>query len=174
VETAECWQIALENTSRPSVLALTRQNLAQLRLAESTENLSARGGYSISDSTHSPQVVLMATGSEVEIAVATQKLLLAHNIAARVVSMPCLTLFEAQPEAYRQALIPDNVLKVAIEAGASQGWHRYVGPHGLLATLDHFGASAPYQQLYEHYGLTPQALAQRVLAALSSSSLKTL
>jgi transketolase len=170
VETAECWQLALENTRGPSLLALTRQNLAQLRLTPASENLSARGGYIISDCATAPQVVLMATGSEVEIAVATQKLLLASAVAARVISMPCLSLFDAQPLAYRQALVPDNALKVAIEAGASQGWHKYVGAHGLLATLDHFGASAPYQELYKHYGLTADALAKRILAAVLPST----
>lgn len=165
IETAECWELALKNPHGPSVLALSRQNLAQLRLAAMRENMSAKGAYILS-AAENPKVVILATGSEVEIAVATQKLLADTGIAASVVSMPCWEAFEAQSAAYKAQILPSGTLKVAIEAGASQGWHKYIGRGGLFFGMDTFGASAPAEALYEHFGLTANKVAEAVLAAL--------
>jgi transketolase len=164
IETAECWQLALANAHGPSVLALTRQNLPQLR-TDAAENRSTRGAY-ILRGVDTPKVVILATGSEVEIACGVQDLLAAKGIAANVVSMPSWELFDAQDQSYQESVLPSGTLKVAIEAGASQGWHKYVGRGGIIAGLDRFGASAPYQTLYEQFGLTPNLVADRVLAAL--------
>ena len=165
VETAECWELALKDQDGPSVLALTRQNLPQLR-TEKSENLSAKGAYRLRAATGSRKVVLIATGSEVEIAVATADLLEAQGIGADVVSMPSWAHFDAQPQAYKDDLLPHHVLRCSIEAGTTFGWERYVGIAGLRFGIDTFGASAPAEALYDHFGLTAAKIAPQVAAAL--------
>ncbi|HEU0098825.1 MAG TPA: transketolase [Allosphingosinicella sp.] len=167
VETAECWALALERREGPSVLALSRQNLPQLRL-EPAENLSARGAYRLLGAKAPRRAVLIATGSEVEVAVAVADALEGQGIGADVVSMPCWALFDGQDEAYRSDLLPADVLKVSIEAGTTLGWERYVGPGGLAIGLDRFGASAPAEDLFKRFGLTAEAIAPRIVAALKS------
>ncbi|AMK18576.1 MULTISPECIES: transketolase [Sphingobium] len=165
VETAECWELALKDKDGPSVLALTRQNLPQLRTGKS-ENLSAKGAYRLRAAAADRKVVLIATGSEVEIAVATADLLEAQGIGADVVSMPSWAHFEAQPQAYKDDLLPHHVLRVSIEAGTTFGWERHVGIAGLRFGIDTFGASAPAEALYDHFGLTAAKIAPQVAAAL--------
>jgi transketolase len=167
VETAECWELALQDASGPSVLALTRQNLPQLRTQKS-ENLSAKGAYRLVTATAERKVVLIATGSEVEIAVATARLLEAQGIGADVVSMPSWAHFEAQPQSYKDDLLPHHVLRVSIEAGTTFGWERYTGIAGLRFGIDSFGASAPAEALYDHFGLTAEKIAPRIMAALDN------
>ena len=167
VETAECWALALERRDGPSLLALTRQNLPQLR-AERTDNLCALGAYRLRSAGAARRVVLIATGSEVEVAVATAEALEGQGIGADVVSMPCWSLFDAQDEAYRRDLIPDDLLRVSIEAGATLGWERYVGPGGLAVGLDRFGASAPAEDLFRRFGFTAEAIVPRIISALKS------
>ena len=169
VETAECWALALSKADGPSLLALSRQNLPQLRL-EASENLSARGAYRLKTAEAPRKVVLIATGSEVEIAVAVRDLLEAHGIGADVVSMPCWSRFDAQPQSYRDEVLPESVLRVSIEAGATMGWERYTMVKGLRFGVDGFGASAPIEQLYPHFGLTPDAIAPQIIAALDHRS----
>ncbi|MFZ2994947.1 transketolase [Sphingobium sp.] len=167
VETAECWELALKDTTGPSVLALTRQNLPQLR-TEKAENLSARGAYRLVAASADRKVVLMATGSEVEIAVNTAKMLEEQGIGADVVSMPSWAHFDAQDAAYKDDILPANVLRVSIEAGTTFGWERYTGIGGLRFGIDSFGASAPADALYDHFGLTPAKIAPRIVAAMDS------
>ncbi|WP_226015611.1 transketolase [Novosphingobium sp. FKTRR1] len=164
IETAECWQLALASRNTPSVLALTRQNLPQLRT--SGELLSAKGAYRLVAATAARKVVIVATGSEVEIAVDTAKLLEARGIGADVVSMPSWELFDAQDAAYRADVLPADVLKVSIEAGVTTGWQKYVGD-GLTIGIDSFGASAPAEVLYDHFGLTAAKIAPRILDRLA-------
>lgn len=166
IETAECWQLALESEGTPSVLALSRQNLPQLRDSAS-ENLSAKGGYTLIASASAPRVVLLATGSEVEIAVETAKLLETQGIAANVVSVPSLTRFLAQDAAYRAAVLPQGALRVSIEAGTTFGWAGVTGDNGLNIGIDSFGLSAPAPVLYDHFGLNAQMIATRIVAALN-------
>lgn len=166
VETAECWELALQDKDGPSVLALTRQNLPQLRTDKAGENLSAKGAYRLRAAQGDRKVVLIATGSEVEIAVATADLLEQKGIGADVVSMPSWAHFDAQPQAYKDDLLPHHVLRVSIEAGTTFGWERYVGIAGLRFGIDTFGASAPAEALYEHFGLTAAKIAPQVAAAL--------
>ncbi|BAI96143.1 transketolase [Sphingobium sp. TA15] len=166
VETAECWELALKDATGPSVLALTRQNLPQLRTEKAGENLSARGAYRLKAATAERKVVLVATGSEVEIAVATAALLEEQGIGADVVSMPSWAHFDAQPQAYKDDLLPHHVLRASIEAGTPFGWERYVGIAGLRFGIDTFGASAPADVLYDHFGLTAAKIAPRIVAAL--------
>ncbi|BAK67011.1 transketolase [Sphingobium sp. SYK-6] len=165
IETAECWELALAQQSTPSVLALSRQNLPQLR-DNASENLSAKGAYTLVSGGDSPRVVLIGTGSEVEIAVEAAKQLGEQGIAASVVSMPSMSRFLAQDEAYRAAVLPAGALRVTIEAGTTFGWCAITGADGLNIGIDQFGLSGPAPALYEHFGLTAGAIAQRVLAAL--------
>jgi transketolase len=167
VETAECWGLALERRDGPSLLALTRQNLAQLRTGR-TDNLSARGAYRLRSAAAPRRVVLVATGSEVEVAAASAEALEGQGIGTDLVSMPCWELFDAQDEAYRRDLLPDGLLKVSIEAGATLGWERYIGPRGLAVGLDQFGASAPAEDLFKRFGFTAEAIVPRIVAALKS------
>jgi transketolase len=163
VETAECWEIALRHTSGPSLLALSRQNLATLRTEHKNENLSARGAYCLAESQGGAQVTLLATGSELEIAMKARELLTAQGVGARVVSMPCWELFDEQGEEYVQTTLGPNTIKVAIEAAAPMGWERYIGKDGAFIGMRGFGASAPYKELYKHFGITAEAAAEAAL-----------
>ncbi|MCK9992271.1 MAG: transketolase [Alphaproteobacteria bacterium] len=160
-ETAECWQLALQSQDRPSVISLTRQNLAPARLEYVEENLCARGAYELLPATGKARVTLIATGSEVELAVAAREVLQADGIGARVVSAPCLELFDMQPADYRSKTLGADTVRIAIEAASTYGWERYAGDKGGLIGINSFGASAPYKDLYKHFGLTSQAIAQK-------------
>jgi len=163
VETAECWQLALERTDGPSLLALTRQSLPQVRRDGSAENLSATGAYEISPADGKARATIFASGSEVEIALAAQKLLSEQSFAVRVVSVPSLDLFLAQPEKVRARIVGDAPVKVAVEAAVRFGWESVIGPDGIFVGMHGFGASAPYKDLYRHFGITAEAVAERVL-----------
>ncbi len=158
VETAECWQLALKASSTPSILALSRQGLPTVRTEHRDENLSARGGYELRAADGAAKVTVIATGSEVEIALAARDLLQAEGIPARVVSMPCMELFEAQSQAYRDEVLGKGTVRVAIEAGVRLGWDHYIGENGGFIGMKSFGASAPAKALYEHFGITPAAV----------------
>ncbi len=168
VETAECWQIALGEKSRPSLLALSRQNLVTARTEHTDENLSARGAYELAGAADA-KITLLATGSEIEIALKARDLLAADGIAARIVSMPCWALFEEQPATYRDAVLGPGTLKVAVEAGVGLGWDRYVGPGGKFVGMHGFGESGPYKDVYRHFGITPEAVADAARAALKGN-----
>jgi len=165
VETAECWQLALESRETPSVLVLTRQGLPQVRLTQESENLSARGAYVLAEADGDRQATILATGSEVEIALAARDLLAADGIAAAVVTMPCWELFDAQPADY-VAQVLGSAPRVAVEAAATFGWTRYVGDDAAVVGMRSFGASAPADKLYEHFGITADAVAATVTARL--------
>ncbi len=166
VETTECWAAALEAEGRPSVIALTRQNVTAVRTAPSSENLSLRGAYELAAAKGAAKVTLLATGSEVEIAVAAQALLEQKGISTRVVSMPCWELFEQQSSVYREQVLQPQTLRVAVEAGVSLGWERYIGERGAFVGMTGYGASAPYADLYKHFGITAEAVANAALARL--------
>ncbi len=165
IETAECWALALESAGTPSVLALSRQNLPQLRSEGGM--LSAKGAYRLKAAAAPRQVVLVATGSEVEIALASAAALEAEGIGADVVSMPCAELFDAQDAAYRAEVLPADALKVSVEAGVTWGWQKYVGD-GLTIGIDRFGASAPADELYKYFGLSVEAIVPQIKARLGS------
>jgi transketolase len=168
IETAEAWELALTSKQTPSVLSLTRQGLATVRKEHKTKNLTAQGAYVLADAEGKRQAILLATGSEVEIAMAARDILQAEGIGTRVVSMPCWELFEEQDEAYRKRVLPGGPVRVAVEAGIRLGWDRwlfgergkreksgFVGMHG-------FGASAPAETLYKEFGITPDKVAEKV------------
>ena len=168
VETAECWQIALEQKDRPTVLALSRQNLPQVRTAAERTGSSAQGGYRLKTPDGKPQVTLIATGSEVHLALECAERLEQEGIAAAVVSMVCTQLFDEQPQAYRAETIPADSLRVSIEAGTTFGWERYTGEGGLNIGLDRFGASAPAQDLFDKFGFTADAIVPQIMNKLKA------
>jgi transketolase len=159
VETVECWQLALENKDRPSVLALTRQNLPQLSKDFAGKNRCAAGAYEIAAAKGNADVSIFATGSEVEIAVNAKALLEAKGIATRVVSVPSFELLFEAPEAARRAVIGDAKVKIGVEAAVRQGWDAIIGADGGFVGMRSFGASAPYKDLYKHFGITAEAVA---------------
>jgi transketolase len=173
IETAECWALSLETPGTPSVLALSRQNLPQLRGAGDegwtrSSNRSAKGGYRLKAAEAARKVVLVATGSEVEIAVNVAKSLEGQGIGADVVSMPCTELFDGQTAAYKADILPRDALIVSIEAGVTMGWERYTGLDGLNIGIDRFGASAPADALYDYFGLTVDKIVPRILEKLAN------
>ena len=173
IETAECWALALQTPDTPSVLALSRQNLPQLRGEgdadwAATSNRCAKGAYRLRAASAGRKVVLAATGSEVALAVEVAEALEGKGIGADVVSMPCTELFDAQDAAYRSDILPADALKVSIEAGATLGWERYTGTDGINIGLDRFGASAPAEQLFEKFGFTADAIVPQILNKLNS------
>jgi transketolase len=160
VETVECWQLAIERSRGPSVLALTRQNLPQLRAGFDADNRCAAGAYELIPTEGKAAVSLFASGSEVVIAVEARKLLAERGIAARVVSVPCVELFLAAPAERRQAVIGEAPVQVAVEAAVRQGWDEIIGNNGIFIGMTGFGASAPYKDLYAHFGITAAAVAK--------------
>ena len=172
VETAEAWELALTTDKTPSVLALSRQNLPTLRTTHTAKNLTAQGGYVLAEATGKRRAILMATGSEVEIAMKARDLLEAEGIGTRVVSMPCMELFAAQPEAYRKRVLPAGPVRVAVEAAVRQPWDRFLlGERGTekkaaFVGMEGFGASAPAERLYAEFGITAEAVAAKVKALL--------
>ena len=164
VETAECWELALK-AKQPSVLALTRQALPTLRTAHTDENLCAKGGYVVAEAEGKRQATLIATGSEVSLAMEARSLLKAQGVNAAVVSLPCWELFDAQPESYRNQVLGDGV-RVAVEAASTFGWDKYVGAKGAVVGMTTFGASAPAPELYKHFGITADAVVKAVKARI--------
>ena len=166
IETAECWQLALENVDGPSILALSRQNLPLVR-TYTEENICAKGGYILSEPEDGTRdATIIASGSEVEIALTAQVMLNSVGIKAAVVSMPCQELFDAQPTDYRKKVLGEGSVRVAVEAAAAWGWERYVGLDGAVIGMRSFGASAPAPELYKHFGITAEAVADAVTARL--------
>ena len=158
VETAECWELALRNTGRPSLLAFSRQDVPTVRTTHTADNLCGRGAYELIGDA-AAKVTLLATGSEVSLAVAARELLAKDGIAARIVSMPCWDLFEEQDAAWRKSLL-GNLPRVAVEAAAAMGWDRYIGPDGAFVGMHGFGASGPVKDVYKHFNITPEAVAE--------------
>jgi transketolase len=169
-EVAEAWRIAVENKNGPTALILTRQNVPVMDRGRFHPATGLRkGAYILSDSPSiKPEVILMATGSEVHLALEVQEKLLSEGIKTRVVSMPSWELFEQQPEKYRREVLPPGVTKrVSIEAGVTLGWHRYVGREGEIIGIDHFGASAPGNILLKEFGFAAENILRRVKSLLT-------
>jgi len=162
-ETSAAWQIALDRTDGPTCLVLTRQNLPTFAQTADVGPKAAKGAYVLADADGAPEAVILATGSEVAIAMQAHEQLAAEGVPTRVVSMPSWELFRKQDAAYREAVLPATVRnRVAIEAASPFGWTEWTGDAGTVIGIDHFGESAPYQVLYREFGLTPQAVAEAV------------
>ena len=166
VETAECWELALRAKDRPSAMALTRQNLPQLRNRLDEDNICAQGAYEIAGPDGPASVSIFATGSEVSIAVDAAKKLAEKGVAARVVSVPCFELFFEQPDDVRAAIIGNARVKIGVEAAVRMGWDAIIGADGIFVGMHSFGASAPYKELYKHFGITAEAIADAALKKL--------
>ena len=167
VETAECWALALQNEKTPTGMILTRQGLVHQRTSHSDENLSARGAYVLAEAEGGDRkVTLMATGSEVEIAMAARDTLQADGVPTAVVSMPCWELFDAQPEAYRKSVLGEGTVRVGVEAAMRFGWDKYIGADGGFVGMSTFGASAPAPELYKHFGITAENVVKTAKAGL--------
>jgi transketolase len=166
-ETAVAWRDALESTSTPTVLALSRQNLpAQVRTGEQLASIR-RGGYVLHEPEEDPVALVIATGSEVGLAIRAAALLAGDGIPVRVVSMPCIEAFRAQDAAWRDEVLPPHIaVRLAVEAGVPDSWHRFVGESGDVLGIERFGESAPAARLFEHFGFTPAAVAARLRALL--------
>ena len=171
VEAAECWAVALQHPSGPVSLVFARQPLPLVRQTHQTENLSQRGGYILAESVCGPrQVTLLATGSEVALAVVARDALESQGIGTAVVSLPCWALFDAQDNAYRQRVLGTGTVRVGIEAAVRQGWDRYLGDHGGFIGMNGFGASGPADALYSLFGITPQAVVAEATRLIKSQA----
>ena len=157
VETAECWELSVERTSGPSLHALTRQGLPMVRTS-ADKNMCSRGGYVLKAGEGADDIVLLASGSEVHLALEAHKALSTQGISARVVSVPCMELFMAQGEKYVRSVCGKDLPKIAIEAGIRQGWDYLIGCEGGFVGMNSFGASAPGAALFEHFGITANAI----------------
>ncbi|MBV8323354.1 MAG: transketolase [Hyphomicrobiales bacterium] len=169
VETIECWQLALENPRAPGVHELTRQNLPQLRIGYDETNRSAAGAYELVPAENAAEVSLFATGSEVSVAVAACRLLRERGTSARVVSVPCFELLRQRPAAERRKIVGTAKVNVAVEAAVRQGWDEIIGSDGAFVGMTTFGASAPYKDLYTHFGITPENVAAAALSKLGKT-----
>lgn len=164
VETAECWKIALQHKTTPSVMALSRQKTAAVR--DAGGDLSAKGAYELAPATGEAKVTIFASGTEVAVAMAARATLQAEGIGTRVVSTPCWELFDRQPAAYQAKVIGQAPVRVAVEAGVRFGWERFIGEHGAFVGMHGFGASAPYERLYKEFGVTPEGVVAAAKAKL--------
>ena len=162
VETAECWGLALQDKNAPSAMVLTRQGVPTVRTAHTDENLCAKGGYVLAEADGDRQATILATGSEIEIAMAARDTLQADGVATAVVSLPSWERFDAQSSDYRREVLGEGVARVAVEAAVSMGWEKYIGDKGGFVGMSSFGASAPAGQLYEHFGITAAAVVAAV------------
>jgi len=166
VEAAECWALAVQSKTTPTLMALSRQKVPAVRCEASAENLCARGAYELDAASSEAEVTLFGTGTELDLALRARTMLEKDGIPTRVVSVPCWELFEAQSPAYQARTIGKAKVRLAVEAGVRQGWDRFIGEDGLFVGMSSFGASAPAEQLYEHFGITPQAIVEKVKARL--------
>jgi len=167
METVECWHLALLSDDAPSVIALSRQNLAPVRTEFTANNLCGKGGYElVAAESGDANVTLLATGSEIGIAVAARETLQAEGIPTKIVSVPCFELFDAQPETYRKELLGEGTVRVAVEAGLVTGWERYIGDNGAFVGMTGFGESAPAGDLYGHFGISPAKVVEAAKARI--------
>lgn len=166
METAECWELALQERSMPATLALTRQGLPALRTDADSENRCALGAYELATAGEEAAVTIFATGSEVQLAMQARERLEKNGHATRVISVPCMELFERQPDDYKQAIIGKGGLRIAVEAAVEQGWQRFIGEDGVFIGMHGFGGSAPQEALFEHFGITADAIVAAAEARL--------
>ena len=157
-ETLECWQIALESQNTPSVIALSRQKVSYINPENSRENKCKKGAYVVKITSHESKVTIVASGTEVELALKVQKNLKENNIHSKVVSMPCMELFDMQPENFRNDIIEQDSLIVTLEAGSVISWQKYVKDKGMSLGIDQFGESAPYKEVYNHFDLSEEKI----------------
>ena len=157
-ETLECWEIALKNSNTPSAIALSRQKVRYINPENSKENKCEKGGYVVNITSHESKVTIVASGTEVELALKVQDKLQENSIHSKVVSMPCMEIFDKQPESYRKDIIEQDSLIVTLEAGSIMSWQKYITEKGMNIGIDRFGESAPYKDVYNHLGLSEEKI----------------
>ena len=162
IETYECWQLAIENKNTPSILALTRQNLEPIRKDFSNKNLCSLGAYEVYRSNDQIMLTIIASGSEVNLALEVSHKLATENIYSKVVSVPCQEVFEKQKDEYKNKILNETVFNITIEAGSTKCWHRFIKNKGINFGIDDFGKSAPYKKIYEHFGLTTENIYKKI------------
>ena len=162
METIECWELALKNSKTPSILSLTRQNLNPIRKKYLTNNRCSLGAYEILRTNKNIKLTILASGSEVNLAIETSHKLAKNKIYSKVISVPCQDLFDLQPRSYKQKILGETKLKVSIEAGSTDCWKKYVGNEGFAFGIDEFGRSAPYKDIYKHFGLTTENISKKI------------
>ena len=157
-ETLECWDIALRSDKTPSIIALSRQKVPYINQKNSKENRCEKGAYVVNITSHESNVTIIASGTEVELAIKVQEKLKESNVHSKVVSMPCMELFDKQPEDFRNDIIEQNSLIVTIEAGSIMSWQKFIKNKGLNLGIDKFGESAPYKEVYNHFDLSEEKI----------------
>ena len=157
-ETLECWEIALKSDNTPSAIALSRQKVPYINPRNSKENKCEKGAYVVKITSHESNVTIIASGTEVELALKVQEKLKENNIHSKVVSMPCMELFDKQPEDFRKDIIEEDTLVVTLEAGSIMSWQKYIKKKGINVGIDEFGESAPYKEVYGHFGLSEEKI----------------
>jgi transketolase len=168
METIECWELALKNSKTPSILSLTRQNLNPVRKKYSNTNKCSFGAYEVLRTNKKINLTMLASGSEVNLAIETSHKLAKDKIYSKVVSVPCQELFDLQPRSYKQKTIGETKFKVSIEAASTDCWKKYVGTEGLTFGIDTFGKSAPYKEIYKHFGLTAENISKKTKNLIKS------
>ena len=163
IETFECWELALKNNKTPSILALTRQKTNLVNNKFSNENKCSKGAYEILRSNNIVKLTIFASGSEVNLAKDISHKLATHNIYSKVISVPCQEIFEKQSSKYKEKIMNETKYKVSIEAGSTDCWKKYIGQHGISFGLNDFGKSAPYKDVYKHFGLTPDKIIKKII-----------
>ena len=163
METIECWELAIKNLKTPSILSLTRQNLNPVRKKFSANNKCSLGAYEILRTNKKIKLTILASGSEVDLAIQTSHKLAKNKIYSKVISVPCQDIFESQPRSYKQKILGETKLKISIEAGSTNCWKKYVGEEGIAFGIDNFGKSAPYKDIYKHFGLTSENISKKII-----------
>jgi transketolase len=167
VETAIAWRSAVERRGGPTALLLSRQNLPPQRRDAAALAAVSRGGYVLAEAEGgAPRAVILATGSEVQLAIEARALLAARGVSVRVVSLPCTSIFDRQPRAWREAVLPPGIPRVAVEAGVTDGWRKYVGLEGAVVGIDSFGECGSAPELFRHFGITTERVAEAVSSVL--------
>jgi transketolase len=161
METIECWQLALESSKTPSILSLTRQNLDPVRKKYSNTNKCSFGAYEVLRTNNKINLTIMASGSEINLAIETSLKLAKDKIYSKVISVPCQKIFDLQSKIYKQKILGETKFKVSIEAASTDCWKKYVGTEGLTFGIDEFGKSAPYKDIYKHFGLTAKNISKK-------------
>jgi len=168
METIECWELALKNSKTPSILSLTRQNLDPIRKKYSDINKSSLGAYEVLRTNKKIKLTILASGSEVNLAIQTGLKLAKDKIYTKIISMPCQELFDSQSKAYKQKILGETKFKISIEAASTDCWKKYVGTDGLTFGIDSFGKSAPYKQIYKYFGLTAENISKKTKNLIKS------
>ena len=162
IETIECWEHALKSSKTPSVLSLTRQNLNPVRKKYSNKNLCSLGAYEVLRTNKKINLTILASGSEVNLAIETSHKLAKNKIYSKVISVPCQDIFDSQSKSYKKKILGETKLKISIEAGSTDCWKKYVGNEGFTFGIDEFGKSAPYKNIYKYFGLTSENISKKI------------